>query len=135
MGQKYPESEKLSAAHDRITTIMEFIEWANGKGLVFGKWEGHSLNPVQLNLEDLAAEHCGVDMTVVDAERREMLAALAAPKVAMISGRFENLAPEQQEQARAQWDDATPGDGYLYKNHDGVSVKGDGQIYTRSYVA
>lgn len=57
------------------------------------------------------------------------------PRLEMVSGRFENLTPEQQEQACARWDDANPGDGYLYKNHDGVAVNGDGQIYTRSYVA
>lgn len=106
--------------HENITTWEELLDAALEEA-----------RHAEARAETLRSVANSADLAIEEAQFTEN----NEPRLEMISGRFENLTSEQQEQARAQWDDATPGDGYLYKNNDGISVKGDGQIYTRSYVA
>lgn len=73
---KYPEHEKLNSdTQGNISTVLEFMEWVASKDLELGQWEGHSLNPVRFDMESFVAEHFGVDMKIIEAERKAMLSA------------------------------------------------------------
>ncbi|MFG0449362.1 hypothetical protein [Shewanella algae] len=71
---KYPESEKLKAVSEQSQAIGEFIEWLQlEKKIVFGTWEGNSVNPVNASIESLLAAYFRIDLKQVEIERKLML--------------------------------------------------------------
>lgn len=81
----YPEHEKLKAVHIQSQACGEFLEWlAREKNYSLcyyyapspeedddGAEEGYV--PVSIRIEDLLAEHFGIDLNKLEAEKRAML--------------------------------------------------------------
>ena len=95
----YPEHEKLAAVKERSQEIGTFLDWLNGeKQIVMCKWheshsETHSVpksafapdgritytdpagyGPANENTEKLLAQYFGIDLDVLEKEKRAMLA-------------------------------------------------------------
>ena len=75
----YPENDKLSAVADQTPAIGEFIEWLEGKGIFLARYvEGSNFPRHVHGFRDLLAEWADIDQNRLEAEKRQMLAALAA---------------------------------------------------------
>lgn len=75
---EYPEHDKLSAVKDETQAAGEFIEWLESKGIFLAKYQEESNfpRPVHTSLLDLLAEWRGIDRNKIEAEKRQMLAAI-----------------------------------------------------------
>lgn len=76
----YPECEKLSKHLNEINLISDFFAYLNNNGIVLAKWsekETH-LVPTSTNVtpEKLAAGFFGIDMGLVEKERRDITTSL-----------------------------------------------------------
>jgi hypothetical protein len=79
-----PELDKQRAIIDSgaAETVGEFIDWLASAGYLIGRYErmeGYReqvLVPVRLSPEQLLAQHFGIDLDKIEAERRAILAAL-----------------------------------------------------------
>lgn len=73
----YPMHDKLSAVRDRSQAIGEFLDWADERG-----WSLHDTTtddpygrtyPVRLTINQILAEFFGIDLEVLEDEKRRML--------------------------------------------------------------
>lgn len=75
----YPEHEKLAAVQSESDAIGEFLESMDNKGVVLGhhvKFDGYSTEqfvPLRTSATELLAEHFGIDLKVLEQEKRQML--------------------------------------------------------------
>ena len=75
---KYSEHEKMSAVADKSQATGEFLEWLfDTKGYVLCEtredtWH-EQFDPVNSRIENLLAEFYGVDLNLVEKEKRHML--------------------------------------------------------------
>ena len=75
---QYPECEKLDKCSDYIKGVLEFMEFANEKGirLISLKREVYSINDLDFHKsEDLLYEMFGIDKAKLEKERNAMLTA------------------------------------------------------------
>ena len=75
---KYPECEKLLAVQDRSQPISGFLEWLNSQGAHLLRWQEMPAHaaiavPAFRNHEHMLAEFFGIDLSLVEKERRQML--------------------------------------------------------------
>ena len=72
---KMPECGQIQAVKDKSQAIGEFIDWLGEiKGIHLCKWVGeNTLDYAGERIEDLLAEHFGIDLKKVEQERRDML--------------------------------------------------------------
>ena len=74
----YPEHDKLKAIRDKSQVIGEFLEWCETKGLLLGMWETGGgpdrFYPVHIPVNNLLADYFGIDLRVLENEKRAMLA-------------------------------------------------------------
>jgi hypothetical protein len=79
----YPEHDKLQAVKIESQAIGEFLD-LNDQGIVAARWGDESVgdNPNRLypvhGIEKILAKHFGIDLTVLEAEKRTMLESLRA---------------------------------------------------------
>lgn len=74
----YPEHDKLTKISDKTQAIGAFLEWcAYEKGVQLGRHDGHDFRP-EGGSQALMAEWAGIDMNVIEAEKRQMLAEMRA---------------------------------------------------------
>lgn len=75
----YPEHDKMSAVLEQSQTIGEFLDWLSEQGITrarFEKMEGWRdpvLVPTHESIEVLLARYFGIDLSVIEAEKRAML--------------------------------------------------------------
>lgn len=81
----YPEHEKLAAVRGLSQAVGEFLEWAEQvHGAVLAQyrdtelWGTPGMGPITIPVERLLAEHFGIDLDAIEAEKRAMLKALAS---------------------------------------------------------
>jgi len=70
---KYPECDKLNEVANVQSTLIQFTEWLEEKGYEVVPFEKST--PVH-KLSELVYEFMGIDQKKIEAERREMLAAM-----------------------------------------------------------
>lgn len=74
----YPECEKLGKHLDDINLISEFLSHLNNNGITLAKWSEKETHLVPTSTEQtpekLAAEFFGIDMALVEKERRDITA-------------------------------------------------------------
>lgn len=70
----YPEHDKLSAVADESQTIGEFLDY-NGLGYMLGEHvqDGNRFVPVNKSITVILAEYFHIDLTKIEAEKREMI--------------------------------------------------------------
>ncbi len=79
----YPEHEKLAAVADESQAIGAFLD-SDQHPYVLSEWvtiEGYSeprLMPVQKSIQQILAEYFDIDLQKIEAEKRQMLTAMAA---------------------------------------------------------
>ncbi|MDQ1041543.1 hypothetical protein QFZ75_008045 [Streptomyces sp. V3I8] len=101
LDERYPEHAKQSKIIDKSQAVFEFLEWAQEKEFLFGQEikserltasegadsaERHAVSLGNLaqdsmffrevsrsELEKLVAEHFGINLTVIEAEKQQML--------------------------------------------------------------
>lgn len=75
MDVKTPECDKLTAAAPVSQKIGEFLEWLREtKDVSLAQWgSDNQLHPLYLDTNKLLAEFFGVDLNVVEKERRSLL--------------------------------------------------------------
>jgi hypothetical protein len=79
-----PELDKQRAIIDSgaAETVGEFVDWLASAGYLIGRYEpmdgyrDRVLVPLRLSPEQLLAQHFGIDLDKIEAERRAILAAL-----------------------------------------------------------
>ena len=99
--EKYPECDKIVAAHDKSQVIGEFLDWLKSRGIRLGQWKP---TPSELVLnrmtgkripaddeetfveyftskEKILAEFFGIDLNKVEEERRAMLESIRKKKL------------------------------------------------------
>lgn len=77
----YPEHERMAAVADTSQAIGEFLEWLEEQGLVIcepSPLATMPLVPAHRQITDLLADYHGIDLTLIEAEKRAMIAALRA---------------------------------------------------------
>lgn len=78
---EFPEHKKLSEVHDESQAIGDFLDETAYLLAEYRRVEGSPdpvLMPVELSVQQVLAEHFGIDLTRLEAEEREILAQLAA---------------------------------------------------------
>jgi hypothetical protein len=74
---RYPECEKLHVVKDESQSIGKFLEWLQGKYTICEKNEHiptHPLyKPVRLDIEKELADYFGIDLDIVEKEKRQAL--------------------------------------------------------------
>lgn len=71
---KYPEHEKLQKVKDESQAQGEFLEWLREQGVWLCRMdEDGLLYPTYTRIEDFLAEYHGIDLKVIEQEKREML--------------------------------------------------------------
>ena len=78
---QYPEHEKLLRIKDQSQAIGEFVEWLDAEKDIFlcgvdrtKIWNlTDDYTPCRTSLTELLAEHFGIDLTVIEAEKRAIL--------------------------------------------------------------
>jgi hypothetical protein len=76
---EYPEHDKMLAVQDQSRAIGEFLEWTQGEGYLlaeYGRNESDYPTRVQLTIEQVMARYFGIDLAVIEKEKRAMLAGL-----------------------------------------------------------
>lgn len=81
MSERYPESEKLTAASEEREAIIDFLAWMEAEGLHVCQvgehgWSQPRWMPAVESFDALALRFLGVDPVRLEAERRAMLAAI-----------------------------------------------------------
>lgn len=72
---KTPELDKMHEVHDRSQTIGEFLDTS---GYVLAEYDKYDeLVPTSKSIEQILAEHFGIDLNKVEQERRTLLAYIA----------------------------------------------------------
>lgn len=73
----YPEHDKLKKIQPLSQAICEFLEWcaAEGREMVLAEWvnDGSWMLPASVSTEKLLAQHFGIDLDKIEAEKRQML--------------------------------------------------------------
>jgi len=76
----YPQHQKLESVQPLSQACGEFIEWLEGKGIHLAeRWRGEGyqeLLQTRRALPDLLSEFFGIDLVALEAEKRQMLAAI-----------------------------------------------------------
>jgi len=73
----FSEHDKLTPIVGQTQAIGEFIEWAESKGIFLARYEEWSRVPQHVHgFRDLIAEWAGIDQNRLEAEKRQMLAAI-----------------------------------------------------------
>jgi hypothetical protein len=74
----YPEHDKQTKVVEQTQAAGEFIEWLESKGIFLAHHvDGHNFpQPVYTQLLELLAEWAGIDLKKIEAEKRQMLAAI-----------------------------------------------------------
>ena len=79
----YPEHEKLAAIKERSQAIGGFLEWLDEKGIVLctlrDEFGGEQYFPIYRSINDMLAGHFGIDLNVLEQEKRAMLADITSP--------------------------------------------------------
>ena len=70
----FPELDKLAACSSDIELIRSFLGELNDKGYEFGRWDGDTFYPANLELDKVIHKHFDIDLTKVEHERRLVLA-------------------------------------------------------------
>jgi len=72
---EYPEHEKLEKVKETSQSIGEFLEWLYyEKRIHFARYSKYDVSyRVSLNTNELLAEYFGIDLTVLEQEKRQML--------------------------------------------------------------
>jgi len=73
---EYPEHEKLHKVKRESQAIGEFIEWLNGQGVHLCRIPpefDHTYYPIHRSIEELLAEHFGINLDEIEREKRHML--------------------------------------------------------------
>ena len=79
---EYPEHEKLSAISDQSQAIGQFLDWLQNEKAVTlaeyldedgGHWGEARLVPIHRSIQHWLAEYFGIDLEVIETEKREML--------------------------------------------------------------
>lgn len=70
-----PEHEKLAKVKDKTQACGEFIEWLAGKGIRLAAYstESGGYHPISKSIQDLLAEHFGIDRKKLEKEKDQML--------------------------------------------------------------
>lgn len=103
----YPEHEKMRRISGQSQSIGDFIEWLHSQGLGLGRWqevEGYrneQFVPALEGISSLLAKYFDIDLDVIEAEKRQMLDALAPHPTPEKAGRVRWC-----DCADAPWDDA-----------------------------
>lgn len=71
----YPEHERLSKVRDKSQAIGEFLEWLNEQDLHLARYDhrGVKLEPVPWEIQNRLADFFGIDLNVLEDEKRTML--------------------------------------------------------------
>lgn len=73
----YPEHDKLKEIQPLSQAIGEFLEWCGEEGrdifLATPHPFGEGMVPVNTSIERLLAQHFGIDLDKIEAEKRQML--------------------------------------------------------------
>lgn len=77
---EYPEHEKLKKVQEKSQAIGDFLEELEHKGIELAKW-GYpfkggpkSLMAIDKSRNTILAEHFGIDLNKLEAEKRQMIA-------------------------------------------------------------
>jgi len=75
MKSEYPEHEKLKQCESQ--KIGEFISWLQGRYYIC-RWleDEERFHPIHNSIEDLLAQYFGIDLSVLENEKTEMLKSL-----------------------------------------------------------
>lgn len=98
----YPEHDKLSLISDESQAVGSFLdtcpytlcEWKEASEDPDDEWDGGYL-PVPLAIERILAKHYGIDLDLIDAEKRAMLDAIRATNAEAPETIFEGLTPPE----------------------------------------
>ena len=76
--EKYPQATKLAAASDERAAVADFLEWCSQRGWHLAEHVAERLYPVTVPMTHDAViyEYLGIDVVVLEAERRAMLEAM-----------------------------------------------------------
>lgn len=74
----YPEHDKMADVHDKSQAIGEFVDWLSERGYVLATVQGARLVEGRPRTESLLAKFFGIDLEVVEQEKRAMLDQLRA---------------------------------------------------------
>lgn len=74
--QLYPECEKLAKVAPQSQQLGAFIEWLGSTDRVIGVYGRDATFIRSVDIESLLAEYFNIDMKKVEAERRQMIAAI-----------------------------------------------------------
>lgn len=71
----YPEHDKMKATQDDAWTVGEFLEWLiDERGVTLCRNDARGrLEPFPVNIESLLAGYFKIDLTKIEAEKRQML--------------------------------------------------------------
>jgi hypothetical protein len=74
---EYPEHEKLHKIKDQSQAIGEFLDWLQSSRHVilaeYPKQYKHTLVPIHMSTENILAEYFGINLNVLETEKRIML--------------------------------------------------------------
>lgn len=72
----YPECEKITEADKsgKSPLLTDFLDWLDSKGIILAKYGARDdLYPIHTNKEQLLADFFGIDLALVEKERRQIL--------------------------------------------------------------
>ena len=72
---EFPEHEKMQKIQKKAQAVGEFIEWIRDKDIEFCLWDEHQSEfvPFRDSIEKILASYFGIDLTVIETEKRAML--------------------------------------------------------------
>lgn len=72
---EYPECEKLASFRDERSTLSDFFEWLNNRGMFLCQYEEGSQRPWPVSASDntLIMQFLEIDEVKLEQERRDML--------------------------------------------------------------
>jgi len=74
MSGRYPEHEKMMKVKEESQAIGDFIDWLSWhKRVHLAKWENDRFSPFHYDIERLIAEYYGIDLNVIETEKRAMI--------------------------------------------------------------
>lgn len=78
--KQYPQLARLEEVQAQEAAILDFLDWCEAQGMELGMWiaSGRYMRPVGISREQLLAGHLGVDLKVLENERRALLASFTA---------------------------------------------------------